>query len=88
MYCRRLQSALEELGYVVEVAHDGPSALQRASTFHPDVALLDIGLPVMDGYELAGRLHEVVAGGKDMRLVAIAGYGQEADKRRGLTDIW
>ncbi|HKO92888.1 MAG TPA: ATP-binding protein, partial [Polyangiaceae bacterium] len=46
-----LQQALEQLGYQVQVAHDGPSALDASVEFRPDVALLDIGLPVMDGYE-------------------------------------
>ncbi|NUO52424.1 MAG: response regulator, partial [Polyangiaceae bacterium] len=48
-----LKFAFEELGYAVEIANDGPSALRIAKSFRPDVALLDIGLPVMDGYELA-----------------------------------
>jgi signal transduction histidine kinase len=72
---------LERLGYQIEVAHDGPSALRIAERFHPDVAVLDIGLPVMDGYELAKRLR--AQGGAPPRLVAVTGYGQPADRERG-----
>ncbi len=71
---------LERLGYQIEVAHDGPSALRIAERFHPDVALLDIGLPVMDGYELAKRLR--AQGGTPPHLVAVTGYGQPADRER------
>ena len=76
-----LMQALEQLGYQVKVAHDGPSALDVFKTFRADVALLDIGLPVMDGYELAQRLSES-RDGRPLRLVAITGYGQEEDLRR------
>ena len=54
-----LAETLRELGYLVEIAHDGPSALEIARRFKPQIALLDIGLPVMDGYELAGQLREL-----------------------------
>jgi CheY-like chemotaxis protein len=76
-----LKHALEQLGYRVAVAHDGPSALRTSATFEPDVALLDIGLPVMDGYELAQRLRETEVGSA-VRLVAVTGYGQETDRAR------
>lgn len=78
-----LKHALERLGYRVAVAHDGPSGLRAAEHFSPDVALLDIGLPVMDGYELAQRLQEKFDG-KPLRLVAVTGYGQEADRERSV----
>jgi signal transduction histidine kinase/CheY-like chemotaxis protein len=71
---------LEHLGHTVELAYDGPSALEAAARFAPDVALLDIGLPIMDGYELAAALR--VATGGRIHLVAISGYGQDADRRR------
>jgi signal transduction histidine kinase len=80
-----LQYALTSLGYAVEVAHDGPSALDVSARFQPDVALLDIGLPVMDGYELAQKLREqLVDSGlvRDLRLMAVTGYGQETDRAR------
>jgi CheY-like chemotaxis protein len=73
-----LQCGLKELGYVVAIAHDGPSALAKAATFKPEVGLLDIGLPVMDGYALAVALRAA----HDIRLVAITGYGHERDRRR------
>jgi signal transduction histidine kinase/CheY-like chemotaxis protein len=79
-----LKYALETLGFVVELAHDGPSALQKAETFHPNIALLDIGLPVMDGYELAVRLRAQRAGGNGLRLIALSGYGQERDRARSM----
>jgi len=65
-------------GYVVEVAHDGPEALRVAERFHPDVAVLDLGLPVMDGYELGRRLRE--AHGPSLMLFALTGYGQPSDR--------
>jgi signal transduction histidine kinase len=74
-----LASSLMSMGHRVRVAHDGPAALDVAATFHPDVALLDIGLPRMDGYELASRLRDQ-PGGRDIRLVAVTGYGQERDR--------
>ncbi|MDC0680798.1 ATP-binding protein [Sorangium atrum] len=76
-----LAESLGAMGHTTRVAADGPSALRIAEEFAPDVALLDIGLPVMDGYELARRLREQPAGER-VRLIAITGYGQEADLRR------
>jgi two-component system CheB/CheR fusion protein len=67
---------LRGLGHVVETAHDGPAALKVVETFNPDVGLLDLGLPGMDGFELAKRLRQV-AGLAKILLVAITGYGQE-----------
>jgi CheY-like chemotaxis protein/nitrogen-specific signal transduction histidine kinase len=68
-------------GQDVRVAHDGPEALAAADSFLPEVALLDIGMPGMDGYEVARRLRE----NPDLQglfLVALTGWGQEADRRR------
>lgn len=76
-----LAASLDAMGHRVRVAHDGPSALKIIDEFAPDIALLDIGLPVMDGYELARRLRERI-GGRRTRLVAITGYGQAADRQR------
>ncbi|WP_438041736.1 ATP-binding protein [Sorangium sp. So ce128] len=76
-----LAESLGAMGYTTRIASDGPSALRIAEEFAPDVALLDIGLPVMDGYELARRLREQPAGER-VRLIALTGYGQEADFRR------
>ena len=75
-----IADVLTELGYEVEVAHDGPKALDCAERFDPDVVVLDLGLPVMDGFEVARRLRTATTGRKMPRLVALSGYGQEVDK--------
>ena len=68
-------------GHEVAVAHDGPAALRAAEGQRPQVALLDIGLPGMDGYELARRLRSQPGLGRVV-LVALTGWGQEEDRRR------
>jgi PAS domain S-box-containing protein len=73
---------LAELGHDVRVANDGPSALDVARRFRPEVCLLDIGLPVMDGYELAARLRESRILPEGARIIAVTGYGQDADRQR------
>jgi CheY-like chemotaxis protein len=72
---------LELQGHEARTAFEGAEALDIARTFHPEVVLLDIGLPGMDGYEVARRLREE---GEDSRLVALTGYGLEEDRRRSL----
>jgi CheY-like chemotaxis protein len=69
---------LRQLGHTVDVAHDAAGALAAARMHPPEVAILDIGLPDMDGYQLAASLR-AQAGGATMRLVALTGYGQQAD---------
>lgn len=76
-----LERLLLRRGYRVEVAHDGPQALGHAKASPPQVALLDIGLPGMDGYEVARRLR-TEAGCVNTFLVALTGYGQEEDRAR------
>jgi PAS domain S-box-containing protein len=76
-----LADALRDAGHVVTTAKDGPSALAAVKTFHPDVAILDIGLPVIDGYELAGRLRAQL-GDAVPPLIALTGYGQDSDRDR------
>ena len=76
-----LAEALAAKGYETRVAHDAPAALRVAADFAPDVAFLDIGLPVMDGYELAARLREL-PGLAGIRLIAVTGYGQESDRQK------
>ena len=71
--------SLRAYGFDAKVAFDGPSALALVETFAPEIAILDIGLPVMDGYELATRLWERIP---KLRVVALSGYGQEHDRRR------
>jgi CheY-like chemotaxis protein len=68
-------------GHAVRVCHDGPAALALADEFVPDLVLLDIGLPGMDGYEVARRLR-ARPGLDRVLLVALTGYGQEEDVRR------
>jgi PAS domain S-box-containing protein len=75
-----LSDALEQLGYETRTAYNGPSALDVAATFDPDIALLDIGLPAMDGYELARRLRGCQPSGKPLRLIAVTGYGRDSDR--------
>jgi PAS domain S-box-containing protein len=75
-----LSEVLRGFGHSVVVAYDGPQAIERVRTFEPEVAVLDIGLPVMDGYELARRLREGGLG--RCRLIALTGYGQEQDRAR------
>jgi CheY-like chemotaxis protein len=74
---------LQMYGHEVRTAFDGLEALQVAATFRPDVVLLDIGLPKMNGYEAAHRIREQ-PWGKHMALIALTGWGQEEDKRRAL----
>lgn len=75
-----LADVLRGVGYEVAVAHDAPQALDVAARFRPSIALLDIGLPVMDGYELARHLREQLE--TPPRLVAVSGYGHDADLAR------
>jgi signal transduction histidine kinase/CheY-like chemotaxis protein len=68
-------------GHDARTAHDGPAALETALAFRPRVVLLDIGLPRMDGYEVARRLRQDPAHA-GMTVIAMTGYGQEEDRRR------
>jgi len=74
-----LGEALRAFGHDVRIASDGPSALQLATAFQPQVILLDLGLPVMDGYEVAEQLRHA---GVSAMIVAVTGYGQETDRAR------
>ena len=76
-----IAEVLELLGNQVRVAHDGLEALRLARESVPDLALLDIGLPVIDGYELAQRLRSEHP---SLRLVAVSGYGQDGDRAAAL----
>jgi signal transduction histidine kinase/DNA-binding response OmpR family regulator len=76
-----LARLLKGWGHEVALTHDGPSALDVAPDFHPDVVLLDIGLPGMDGYEVARRLREIEPAER-ATLIALTGYGQGEDRRR------
>ena len=75
-----LAELLEQLGHTCQVAHDGAAALELVERLRPEVAILDIGLPAMDGYELAGHLRDRV--GTRVQLIALTGYGQAGDRER------
>ena len=76
-----LAMLLSVLGHEVRTAHDGQAAVEMAESFRPDVVLLDIGMPRLNGYEAARRIREQ-PWGKEVALVALTGWGQEEDKRR------
>jgi CheY-like chemotaxis protein len=75
-----LAMVLRMKGHTVTTATDGAEALQKVLAEHPDVALLDIGMPEMDGYEVARRIRGE-PWGKHILLVAVTGWGQERDRR-------
>jgi CheY-like chemotaxis protein len=77
-----LRESLVLSGHEVSVARDGASALAAAAGTAPEIALVDIGLPDMDGYELARRLRSSV--NRRILLIAVTGYGQSEDRRRAL----
>jgi CheY-like chemotaxis protein len=76
-----LAMLLRVLGAEVALAHSGRAALECVSTFKPDVVLLDIGMPGMDGYEVARRIRANPAN-RDISLIALTGWGQDEDRRR------
>ena len=69
------------LGHEVETAYSGPAALEKAQRFRPEIVLLDLGMPGMDGYEVARRLRASPQG-RRLVLVAQTGWSQEEDRRR------
>ena len=76
-----LAMMLSIMGHETRTAHDGESAVATAETFLPEVILLDIGLPKLNGYEVAQRIRES-AWGVSMFLIAVTGWGQEEDRQR------
>ena len=72
---------LRHAGHDVRLAHSGQAALETAIAFHPEAVILDLGLPGMDGYEVARRIRETPSLG-GVRLIAVSGYAQEGDRRR------
>lgn len=76
-----LAMMLSIMGHDTRTAHDGESAVATAETFLPDVVLLDIGLPKLNGYEVAQRIREQ-SWGRSMFLIAVTGWGQEEDRQR------
>jgi CheY-like chemotaxis protein len=75
--------ALGLMGHDLVTACDGIEGIELARTFRPDVILMDIGLPEMNGHETARRIRDQ-PGGKNILLIAVTGYGQEEDRRRSL----
>ncbi|HEY3413252.1 MAG TPA: ATP-binding protein [Armatimonadota bacterium] len=80
---RMMAEVLRSLGHQVQVAGDGEAAIELAVQSTPDVALMDIGLPGMDGYEVARRLRAEPSC-RDMRLIALTGYGGQDDRQRSM----
>jgi CheY-like chemotaxis protein len=76
--CLRL--LLETDGHEVSLADNGADGLAKLATFRPDIALVDVGLPGMDGYEVARRARALPTG-KQVKLIAITGYGGEKNSR-------
>lgn len=72
---------IESEGHEVQVAHDAESGLHRVAAFRPQAIVLDIGLPGIDGYEMARRLR-VLPVAETTMLIAVTGYGEEEDRRR------
>jgi len=79
---RALQRLLQIWGHQVAVAADGPNGVEAAVSMHPDVALVDVGLPGLDGYEVARQIRKSL--GDEIRLIALTGYGQPEDRDRAL----
>jgi CheY-like chemotaxis protein len=78
-----LAMLLRLMGHAVQTTYDGPAAVETARVFQPQVVLLDIGLPAMNGYEVARILREEF-GPDGIVLIAVTGYGQEDEKRLSL----
>jgi signal transduction histidine kinase/ActR/RegA family two-component response regulator len=76
-----LAALLSQLGATVTIADSGPAALEIVKTFQPEAVLLDIGMPEMDGYEVARRIRATPGNGR-IQLIALTGWGQEDDVRR------
>lgn len=78
-----IQMQLRMWGHEVSIADDGPSGLEAALGQRPDIAFVDVGLPGMDGYEVARQIRSA-EGADRMRLVAMTGYGRPEDRERAL----
>ena len=73
-----LKALLEGAGHQVRVANDGPGGVEAARLHRPDLALIDLGLPGFDGYEVARQIRRDL--GRNIRLIAVTGYGQAEDR--------
>jgi len=76
-----LELAVARLGHDTRLSHDGATAIEVASQFDPDVVFLDIGLPVMNGYDVARRLREIPEL-RNLHIAALTGWGQDEDRRK------
>jgi DNA-binding response OmpR family regulator len=76
-----LAMLLEAAGNKTREAYDGMEALEAAAEFHPDVVLLDIGLPKLNGFEVCRRMR-AEPWGRDMTILAVSGWGQDDDRRK------
>jgi CheY-like chemotaxis protein len=77
-----LAGALELAGHAVRTAHDGAAVMAAAEAFQPDLAILDIGMPKVSGYEVARQLRDRFGG--RLVLIALTGWGQDQDRRRAI----
>jgi CheY-like chemotaxis protein len=77
-----LELLLQGWGHEAQVAADGSEGLAKGLSWKPDVAIVDIGLPLLDGYEVAQRMRAQL--GRDIFLIALTGYAQPEDRRRAL----
>jgi CheY-like chemotaxis protein len=77
-----LQRILSLYGYEVQVAYDGTAAIQMGENFRPKVAVLDIGMPGANGFEVARHIRQ--QRGDEVKLIALTGWGQEGDRRRAM----
>lgn len=86
-----LSMVLQMLGAEARVAYDGKSALELVRTFTPNIVLLDIGMPDMDGHEVARQIRADAANAS-IRLIALTGWGTELERRRseeaGIDEHW
>lgn len=81
---------LQALGHRVRAARDGFEALAIAASFKPEVVLLDIGMPLMDGYEVCSRLR-ATEGGSNVKIYAVSGFASDEHRRRASSagfDAW
>jgi CheY-like chemotaxis protein len=79
---KMLRLLLEVKGFQVEEAGNGPEGVRKAIEWHPHVAVVDIGLPLLNGYEVARRVRSALGG--DIRLIALTAYGTREDQERAL----
>jgi two-component system CheB/CheR fusion protein len=80
---RTMSLLLQQLGCATQEVHEGPPVVEAAKSFKPDAILLDVGLPGLDGYQIA-RLIRQTSELSQVRLIAVTGYGQQQDRERSI----